>query len=316
MINSDYKYTSIYKNIEDFIPQKESTYIYGYSPEGRSHFVDELIKKFSKDIKFVELALLETEHDIIEDKNSNAKYSLRSTKDINELLDFYDSQVIYIDITGLNNRITASLLNHSIRRQEVRYGLVNVVYAEPKHYKVSEFKTEGYFYDLSEKIQGIEPLPGFANIIPDDDDIRFIPLLGFEGGRFTHIVETVQPPTDHIYTIIGVPGFRAEYPFVAYWGNRQSLGNANSWPNVKYAVANSIVDIYMILLKTLKKNPSAKIKLAPIGTKPHVIGAILFAIKYKRQVEIIYDNPKRKKTRTSGVGLIVNCCVSKLLQEN
>jgi hypothetical protein len=121
---------------------------------------------------------------------------------------------------------------------------------------------------------------------------------------------------DHIYPIIGVPGFRAEYPFVTYWGNRLPLKSEDSWSNVKYAAANSIVDIYMILTKILHENLNAKIKLAPIGTKPHVIGAILFAIKHSRKVEIVYDNPKREKQRTEGVGLIVDCCVSKLLNEN
>jgi hypothetical protein len=312
MINSDYKYTAIYEKIEDFDPIKKSTYIYGYSPEGRSHFADELVKKFSLDMNFVELELLETEQDSVKDNNTCLTYSLRSTADINRLLDAYASATAYIDVTGLNNRIAAPLLNHSLQKFKVVY----VVYAEPERYEVSKFKAEGQFNDLAEEIHGIEPLPGFANIIPDEDDIRFIPLLGFEGGRFTHILEVVQPPAEHIYPIIGVPGYRAEYPFVAYWGNRLSLDNADTWPNIKYAAANSIVDIYMILSKILDKSPNAKIKVAPIGTKPHVIGAILFAIKHSRQVEIVYDNPIRKKKRTSGVGLIVNCCVSRLLNDN
>lgn len=312
MINSDYKYTAIYNGIKEFEPIKNSTYIYGYSPEGRSHLADELITTYSSDIKFVELELSSTTQDSVQDKNTHLNYSLRSANDINRLLDSYASDIVYIDVTGLNNRITAPLLNHSLRK----FKNVYVIYAEPEHYEVSKFRTEGQFNDLAEAIQGIEPLPGFANIIPDDDDIRFIPLLGFEGGRFTHIVEMVQPPTEHIYPIIGVPGFRAEYPFVAYWGNRLSLSNANAWPNIKYAAANSIVDVYMILRKMLSDCPTAKIKIAPIGTKPHVIGSILFAIKHSNRVEIIYDNPIRKKKRTSGVGLIVNCCVSRLLNEN
>ena len=38
-------------------------------------------------------------------------------------------------------------------------------------------------------------------------------------------------------------------------------------------------------------NPDKLIKIAPIGTKPHCIAAILFAIKYYKNVEVVYDNP-------------------------
>jgi len=37
------------------------------------------------------------------------------------------------------------------------------------------------------------------------------------------------------------------------------------------------------------------------GTKPHALGAILFAIAHSDDVEIVYDNVKRKVGRTTGV---------------
>jgi hypothetical protein len=70
-----------------------------------------------------------------------------------------------------------------------------------------------------------------------------------------------------------------------------------------------------MLNKIVKNSPSGRIKIAPIGTKPHAIGAILFAIKYPLKVELIYDNPIRKKTRTDGVGKIIDCSVYKLLKD-
>jgi len=316
MINSDYKYTSIYSDIKNFIPLAGSIYIYGYSTEPRSHIVDGLKSKYDSSINFIELEMVDK--DVIKDKNSNLQYSLRSSDSVNSLLKIIASKTLYIDITGLNNRVSASLLNNGIKlSRDPRNPIdVHIVYAEPESYKIHKFKTEGVFNDLSEKIDGIEPLPGFANIIPDDVDVKFIALLGFEGGRFTHLIENIQPPTDNIIPIIGVPGYRIEYPFVAYWGNRRALKETESWANIKYAAANSLVDIYMLLTKILKDYPDSKIKLAPIGTKPHAIGAMLFAIKHPRNVELVYDNPKRKTVRTEGVGQIVECFVSKLLKEN
>ncbi len=157
---------------------------------------------------------------------------------------------------------------------------------------------------------------GFATITPEDiDEIQFIALLGFEGGRFTHLLENIEPPTDNIIPIIGVPGFRIEYPFVAYWGNRKPLRDSETWRKIKFAAANSIVDVYVLISKIIQNDPKSRIKVAPIGTKPHAIGAILLAIKHPNQIELVYDNPKRNKKRTDGVGQIVECFVSKLLDE-
>jgi hypothetical protein len=245
---------------------------------------------------------------------STLTYSLRSKENIKDILNTYHSDILYIDVTGLNNRISAALLNN-ILSDNINTS-VFVLYAEPKLYKIQLFKSESVYIDLSEKINGIEPLPGFANIFPDDIDYKFVALLGFEGGRFTHLINNVQPAEDNIIPVIGVPGYRLEYPFVAYWGNRSGLIDTGAWANVKYAAANSLVDVYMLLKKIKTNHPKCKIKLAPIGTKPHVIGAILFAIKHSREVELIYDNPKRKIERTDGVGSIVVSEISKLIKEN
>jgi len=71
----------------------------------------------------------------------------------------------------------------------------------------------------------------------------------------------------------------------------------------------------MLLTRIYEKSGKSKIKLAPVGTKPHAIGAMLFAIKHPKDVELVYDNPKRKIVRTDGIGLLVECCVTKLFKE-
>ncbi|OFX20373.1 MAG: hypothetical protein A2041_00640 [Bacteroidetes bacterium GWA2_31_9b] len=315
MIKDNYLYNTEYQNIDDFIPSSGSIYIYGYSTEGRSYSVDVLIKKFNSQVNFVQIK--ENGKDRIIDLSSNNEYSLRNSEDINGFFNLFKSHIIYIDVTGLNNRISASLLKHALQLSLcTSFPEIRVIYAEPDTYKIERFKSEGVFNDLSEQISGIDPLPGFASIIPDEiGESIFVVLLGFEGGRFTHIIENIQPQGDTIIPVVGIPGFRLEYPFVAYWGNRRPIQETDTWRNVKFVAANSIVDIYIFLSKLEKKYPNKKIKIAPIGTKPHAIGAIIFAIKYFNKVEIIYDNPIRKKKRTTGVGKIVECKVCKLVKE-
>lgn len=314
MPSKDYVYTNYYEDCGKFVPQDGSTYIYGYSPEDRSHLADSFVAKYTDRITFVKIGAVEK--DLVEDFSQKQSYRLRSDNEMASFLDMYRSPLLYIDITGLNSRICAALLRHSIKAfARGVFDEVRVVYAEPESYKIMQFKTEGVFNDLSEQIDGIEPLPGFASIFPTKvEDSCYVPLLGFEGGRFTHMLECFQPPFDNIHPVIGVPGFRFEYPFIAYWGNRQPLEDSQSWRNIKYAAANSPVDVFVLLSKIHNEMPGSVLKIAPIGTKPHAIGAMLYVIKHPDNSELIYDNPKRKKKRTTGIGRIMECSVSRLLE--
>ena len=66
----------------------------------------------------------------------------------------------------------------------------------------------------------------------------------------------------------------------------------------------------------LKAGKNMKMIVAPIGTKPHTIASIAFAITHFNNVEIAYDNPKKTEPRAEGVGLILDCNMTKLLSEN
>ena len=314
-MKNDYIYSKIHLDVDDIHLVPNSTYIYSHSAEDRSFFPGHLKIKFSN-VNFIQIE--EIDKETIRNLNNGDTISLRSARQISLFLNKYGSNVIYLDVTGLDNRICASLIRNAFIpvSTPIIFKEVIVIYAEPAFYNIKQFRAESVFNDLSEKIEGIEPLPGFATFFPnDDDDTYLIALLGFEGGRFTHIIETVQPQRENVIPVIGVPGFRMEYPFVAFWGNRRPLEETDTWRRVKFAAANSLVDIYMLLSKLLIRQPNMKIKLAPIGTKPHAIGAMLFAIKHPYNVELVYDNPKKKVQRTDGIGNIIECQVSKLVND-
>lgn len=209
-------------------------------------------------------------------------------------------------------RLIAPLLRYSIEEQIC----IKVVYSEPKQYRLPEFKKVGMNKDLSETVDGINPLPGFVTLVHSRTEPLFVVLLGFEGGRFNYLVSNKQPSYDKIRPVIGVPGYRIDYPYETYWGNRYSLEMTKAWEHVTYAEANSIVDSYLALGKISTRNRNPNMIVAPIGTKPHVIGAILYAIKNPMKVELLYDNPKRSVHRTDGIGKILVCDISKLYNEN
>jgi len=234
---------------------------------------------------------------------------LRGEKFITEYITNLGGDTIYLDITGLSHAIWAPLLKSAIMTKK----RVEVVYAEPRSYSFSKTPTEAEIFDLSTQIRDIAPIPGFSSLKEplNEESVVFVPLLGFEGRRLAYVFEKVQPPSNTTIPIIGVPGFRMEYPFYTYLGNRNILNIPKINNRVRYAVANSASDIFYQLNEISELYPKHLMKIAPIGTKPHALGAILFALNSKKSVELIYDHPIRKERRTAGSGNIlvysVNC---------
>jgi hypothetical protein len=174
-------------------------------------------------------------------------------------------------------------------------------HVEPADYRPNPSPREGDIFDLSSRISGIAPIPGFASLSePGEDAVCFVPLLGFEGARFSYLLEQVQPPGGKIVPVIGVPGFRVEYPFHTYQGNRSPLVETRSWRHVRYAKANCPFTLISILQDIAADHASDHLKIAPIGTKPHALGAVLFVLSTNRQAELVYDHPIRKPERTVG----------------
>lgn len=203
---------------------------------------------------------------------------------------------VYLDITALAHRTWAPIVKAAIENKVD----LRVTYLEPSHYKRSEIEVTGLIYDLSERIGGIEPLPGFVRIRTHQKDGLFVPMLGFEGARLEHIVANIEVEPENIFPIVGVPGFRPEYSFDAYRGNRLSLEAEQTYQRVSFAKANCPFDAFHSLAALHEHSGLSEMRIAPIGTKPHALGAVLFAIARGAAIELIYDHPVRSRSRTEG----------------
>jgi len=209
-----------------------------------------------------------------------------------------DGRAVVIDITGFEHAHWAWLVKSSL---ESTAKSVATLYVEPERYAFSDSPIGGEFFDLSERIRGINPLPGFATIRQRRDAFVFVPLLGFEGSRFTYMIEQVQPNQTLTYPVIGVPGFQLDFPFFTVQGNRRALLKEEGlWGNRRFARANCPGSIYALLREIRSEHGDKVMKIAPIGTKPHALGAVLFKIYHEDSVDLIYDHPIRKPGRTLG----------------
>lgn len=310
MINRDYQYMLRYEDAGDFKIEDHSLYLYCVDVEDRSRMCVSQLVSTCDDTDFVELEYLTT--DEVKVVSTGGQYKLKSKILLTDFLQKYGRSRVYFEVSGMSNRLAAPLLKRALK-----LGMeVHVIYAEPGIYDPDVFKQHGLFENNPKQYDGIKPLPGLASFAKDDDRFLFVALLGFEGGRFAYIYDKLQPIDDMVLPVIGAPGYRIEYPFVTFWGNQSALIRSKAKENIRYAAANSIVDAYLLLKRVLDENPDKLIKIAPIGTKPHCIAAILFAIKYYKNVEVVYDNPIHTIKLTKGLGAITDCNVSRLIEEN
>lgn len=309
-LNQDYLYTEEWTEIGNVHLVDNSLYIHAHDPEDRSLYCAEQLRANNANTFFVEVS--RTDDDIMHTADTEAAYPLNSGKAIKSFFDFYSRDVVYIEVTGMSCRVATPLMNYAITTGKTVY----IVYTEPAEYKLNEFRRVGLNKDLSERVDGVSPLPGLISLIPDDTPKLFVALLGFEGGRFSSLVQDYNPVKEKITPVVGVPGYRMDYPYVSYWGNHFQMSKTDCWKNVKFAGANSIVDAYMLLKQIAFDNRNQEMVVAPIGTKPHAIGAILYALKHPDKVELLYDNPKRSVHRTHGIGKVLACNVTKLYNEN
>ena len=310
MINKDYLYT-VFCDIKCYKLQENSLFFYEQDTEDRSVYCSNELRNNNPTVNFI--GIVEGAEDmvnLVEGGVPTDTLNLHSALMILTVIKKKTPSCVYLDVTGMSCRVAAPILKVLLEENmETR-----VVYAEPTDYIVEEFQKEGLHKDLSEMLEGVRPLPCFVKLIPYDEDNPpvFVSLLGFEGGRFAYLVSDQNPLDKKIRPIVGVPGYKMNYPYISLWGNRTVLTLRRCWNRIEYAEANSIVDIYFKLDLIYHKNHQSRMMVAPIGTKPHAIGAIMYAIKHPNEVEIIYDNPKRTLNRTNGVGRVSICNVTKL----
>ena len=300
--------TTVCDSVEDFSPEANSTYVFATTGEFRSAHSESWEESAKATyVRFSRVIAVSSSTFTVEMEDRTEEVALRSSRQLGSLWESWGSGVVYLDITGLPHHVWAPLL---------RVGIANcrrliVTYVEPGDYRFSQTPTEGEIFDLSEKIAGISAIPGFATLADEGEDRScFIPLLGFEGTRLAYLLEHVQPPGGKIVPVVGVPGFRPEYPFHTYIGNRSALTETHAWRNIRLAIANCPFSLFYLLEDISEEYPEDFLKIAPIGTKPHALGAILFAVTSSRSVEIVYDHPVRKPSRTEGTARLLAYDVS------
>ena len=223
--------------------------------------------------------------------------SLNDEDSVRELI---TKKEIVIDLTGFSLHVWAVLIK-AMWQENVD---AKIIYVEPDSYKLHSNPSSSSLFDLSREFSGISPLPGYAKLEEPDDESKaiLVTLLGFEGNRPRTIAYQFDPPIKTI-PVIGVPGFQLEFPTYTITCNQELLDEFNIFNDIWYARASCPFEALSALEDIRQDNPSSYMYIAPVGTKPHCLGSIIFALKNFSDTEILYDHPVRKENHTKGIGI-------------
>jgi len=301
-------FTREYENPQDFDPEPDSAYLYGVTSEPRSQFAIDLAARHPN-IRSVELR--ETGTFAFEtDLPGFEHVFIRRRRRLEQFISELTCHTVYLDITGLSHGTWAPLVRVLVELNRV----VRVIYLEPATYSVAASPDSNEIYDLSEQVSGIEPIPLFTSLsTPVEAQTTFVALLGFEGARFSQMLNEIQPERSRIFPVIGVPGFRLHYPFDAYVANSLPLDQYKSARNLRFAKSNCPFSLFYTLEDVAERYSGDHMRVGLIGTKPHALGAILFAISRPQSVEIVYDHVRRKPGRTRGAARCLVYGISEFL---
>lgn len=221
--------------------------------------------------------------------------------DSERLVSLAKSDNLLIDITGLPHHVWAPIFQACLKARK----RVRVLYVEPDTYKTHPSPASANLFDLSISFDGLSPLPGFAKLAgpTDDEPALFVAFLGFEGNRAERIINQLEPQP-RVIPVVGAPGFQINYPAITVACNRSFLNEFDCNADIRLAKASCPFEAFETLASIRRDFPGHYLYIAPVGTRPHALGALQYAIANESHCEILFDHPVRQSNRTNGRGLI------------
>lgn len=154
-------------------------------------------------------------------------------------------------------------------------------------------------FALSDEVPGFRAIPSAAFIIDDRRPQKAVFFLGYEERRLDRALEDFPLRPSMCAVVFGVPAFQPGWEMDAFANNIKVIRHKGVEGGVHFCGAENPSAAVDILSRVYEERvQDERLFVAPIGTKPHGIGAALFAAAHP-DVGILYDHPRRKTGRSS-----------------
>lgn len=215
-----------------------------------------------------------------------------------ELLSKYDCRNVVLEATTLGFAelfcATNALLSNGATS-------INIIYVEPAEYTRDGKGAE--LFALSEPTRGYAAIPNAIVDLASEEVEAGVFFLGFEPERLDRALEEYQMiVSKHVKVVFGIPAYHPGWELDAIIPHLPALEGHKLQPD--YCSANDPEAAFECLERTRETlGADKRMFVAPIGPKPCGIASAIFASVYPNQVGLLFDHPRRKKKRSSGVDL-------------
>jgi hypothetical protein len=208
---------------------------------------------------------------------------------------------LLVEATSLNCPEILNLLR-CVREEKVPR--VSFLYLEPIEYRraVSGRLSDYRAFDLSHNSR-FQSIHGFMTDLSSLEPGNAVFFLGFEKARLAQAFEqeeSLQRWKSH--AVVGVPAFEPAWEIDTLSNNIDQLAARNL--QIHFCAAASVDASYSLLvrLRTDDKQEDP-VLAAPLGTKPHTIGAALFLVEHHEydQAVLLFDHPQRRIGRSKDI---------------
>ena len=188
--------------------------------------------------------------------------------------------------------------------QELGISSTSLLYTEPQSY--DRFRQTKVLYRrdfaLSTKYERFSGIPGSMFMLNAAfRRTKAVFLVGYEGQRLNTALNDTDIKPGNCYIVFGVPAFQPGWEMDAFANNIRVIREKDIAKNVLFSGAQNPVSAIETIEQVYRAlGPNEQLLLVPIGTKPHGIGAALFACQHD-DVGVIYDHPNRKRGRAKMV---------------
>ncbi len=182
---------------------------------------------------------------------------------------------------------------------------VSVLYLEPRDYSRPQYDhvLHRRDFELSREFEPFSGVPGCVIRLSGDRPVRAVFLLGYEGQRLSKALQENGLKPSRCSVVFGVPAFRPGWEMHSFANNVECIIEEGPMSTVLFAGADNPMAAYEAIQEahvSCDASTGERLLVVPIGTKPHALGAALFACEHP-EVGVIYDHPTRSGKRSKNV---------------
>ena len=200
---------------------------------------------------------------------------------------------VLVDLSSLDHVSIMALTKQLLTQASPRSFFA--AYIRPEYYY---HEKETFGYELSQKIQAVSAVPGFAR--RERSKQTLCSFLGFEGIRLKGILEAIQN-TDKLIPIVAFPSGSPQWYNLAIWNNMDILQSETNEIAIHKCLSEGVFEAVNLLERIVSHDEH--VVLAPLGTRPHSMACAIYACEHPNS-RVVYDFAVENEERAVGISHI------------